>query len=323
MTPGRSSGPLSVSVVIPAYNLARYLPQAIDSALAQTLPAAEVVVVDDGSWDETPRVLASFGGRIRAIRQENRGLSAARNAGVAGASGDLIAFLDADDVWHPQKLEKQVSRFATDAALGLVHCGLEEIDGAGKVIGRRLDGLEGWVAEEMLLFERGVILGGGSGAMISRSVFEEVGGCDLRLSTSADWDLHYRIARVRRVGFVAEPLLRYRFHGANMHANIGAMEHDMRIAYRGAFERGGAALRGMRRRCYGNLYAVLAGSYFRYGQTRRFLCAAAKALWFRPTTLPRFLGYPLRRRRKAASTSSIARAEAVPNGVAEAPRGGS
>lgn len=296
----------SVSVVIPAYNLARYLSQAIDSVLAQSRPASEIIVVDDGSSDETPEVLTVYGDRIRVLRHENRGLSAARNAGAATAHGDLLAFLDADDIWMPTKLEKQVARFEADAEVGLVHCGVEEIDGLGNVIGRRLDGLEGRVSEDMLLFERGVILGGGSGCVMLRSLFEQVGGCDLRLSTSADWDLYYRIARLRSVAFVAETLLRYRFHASNMHANIAAMEHDMMTAYRDAFDAREPSLRKIRRRCYGNLHAVLAGSYFRAGRYGSFLRHVAKTLWFRPANVSRFLGYPVRRHQRRATEREAA-----------------
>lgn len=286
--------PASVSVLIPAYNHARYLAHAIDGALAQSRPATEVIVVDDGSTDETPELLASYGDRVRTVRQANHGLAAARNAGARAACGDFLAFLDADDVWLPPKLEKQMARFENDRELGLVHCAVEEIDAVGTVVGRRLDGLEGWVAEDMLLFERGVILGGGSGAVLARRAFDQVGGCDLRLSTAADWDLHFRIARLHRVGFVAEPLLQYRFHGGNMHANIRAMEHDMLLAYQGAFANADGRLQSLRRRCYGNLHAVLAGSYFGAGQRGSFLRHALKAIWLRPSIVSRFLGYPLR-----------------------------
>jgi hypothetical protein len=141
-------------------------------------------------------------------------VSAARNAGAALAQGDLLAFLDADDVWLPDKLEAQAARFAADPALGLVHCAVEEIDGEGRALRTRMDGMEGRVAEEMLLFRRAVILGGGSGAVVTRARFEEVGGFDESLGTSADWDLHHRIARRSDVGFVPRVLLRYRVHGA-------------------------------------------------------------------------------------------------------------
>src|SRR5437773_3781756 len=116
---------VTVSVVIPTYNYARYLPEAIDSALAQTHAPLEVIVVDDGSTDDTPRVLAVYGDRIRVIRQANRGPGAARNTGIAAARGEYVGFLDADDVWLPRKLELQMARFEADQGLGLVHCGAE------------------------------------------------------------------------------------------------------------------------------------------------------------------------------------------------------
>ena len=121
-----------VSVVIPTHNHAGYIRQAIDSALAQTSAPLEVIVVDDGSTDETPRILADYGGRIRAIRQSNAGVSVARNTGIAAAAGDLIALLDSDDSWAPTKLERQIARLSADPGVGLVHCGSERVDEAGR-----------------------------------------------------------------------------------------------------------------------------------------------------------------------------------------------
>lgn len=289
---------LSVSVVIPTYNQARFLRQSVDSALAQSEAPLRVIVVDDGSTDETPAILASYGDRIHAVRQENRGLAAARNAGAERARGDSIAFLDSDDVWLPTKLHLQLARMSEEPDLGLVHCGVENIDVSGRTIGQRLDGLEGRVAEEMLLFRRGVILGGGSGFVVRRDAFGALGGFDLRMGTSADWDLQYRIAARHRVGFVPEVLLRYRFHSANMHANIRAMEHDMLLAYAKAFSDAEGALKRIRRRCYGNLHTVLAGSFFSVAQYGKFAEHALKALLLTPSNWSRFAAYPLRRRRR-------------------------
>ena len=97
-----------VSVVIPAYNCARFIREALDSALAQDYPGVEVIVVDDGSTDETGAILASYGAQIRLISQRNRGCAAARNAGVAHARGKYIAFLDGDDAWWPWKIGYQM-----------------------------------------------------------------------------------------------------------------------------------------------------------------------------------------------------------------------
>ena len=119
----------TISVIIPAYNYARYLAEAIDSALGQTYAPLEVIVVDDASTDDTPRVLAAYGQRIRAIRQPNGGAGAARNTGIAAARGEYVAFLDADDVWLPRKLELQMALFDADPALGLIHGGKGATDG--------------------------------------------------------------------------------------------------------------------------------------------------------------------------------------------------
>lgn len=296
---------LRVSVVIPAYNHARFLRKTIESVLAQTLSPHEVIVVDDGSTDETPAILASYSSRLTVVRQDNRGLSAARNAGAARASGDLIAFLDSDDLWLPCKLERQIARFSAEPDLGLVHCGVEEIDDAGRMIGRRLDGMEGSVAAEMLLFRRGAILGGGSGCVVRRAIYEEVGGFDPRLGTSADWDFYYRVAVTYRVGFVPEVLVRYRFHVGNMHINVRAMEHDMLLAYEKAFSAAPGDLRRLRRRCYGKLHTVLAGSFFAVGEYRKFVEHAAKALFFAPRSSGYLAGYPLRWWRRLAATDAV------------------
>ncbi|HEY2324319.1 MAG TPA: glycosyltransferase family A protein, partial [Thermoanaerobaculia bacterium] len=144
----------SVSVVIPSYNYARYLGEAIDSALAQTLPPLEVIVVDDGSTDETSEVLATYADRIRVLRQKNSGVAVARNSGIAAAHGEYVAFLDADDIWLPRKLELQMARF--DESIGLVHCGVE----FGSNI--QLPRVEGDVADALLLLEPDVIHGPGS-----------------------------------------------------------------------------------------------------------------------------------------------------------------
>jgi len=298
----------TISVIIPAYNYARYLNQAIESVLGQTLSPHEVIVVDDGSTDDTATVLAAYRERVCVLRQPNQGVAAARNYGARTATGELLAFLDADDYWLHHKLELQRDRFLADPDLGLVHCGYEEVDVSGNMLGHKyLQGLEGWVADEMLLFSRPVILGGGSGFLLPRKTFFTLGGFDERLSTSADWDLFQRIARRARVGFVPEVLLRYRRHGSNMHGNVRAMEHDMLLAYQKAFAEGGPALRHLRRRCYGNLHTALAGSFLAAGQPWACLRHAAQGLLLTPQNLTRYLAYPLRWWRRRFCRPSISR----------------
>src|SRR5205814_441931 len=122
-----------VSVVIPAYNYARFLPKAIESALAQSHPSLEIIVVDDGSTDDTQAVVAQYTGpRVRCVRQQNAGLSAARNTGIREARFPYVAFLDADDEWHPNFLAACMEAFSKlGGGFGIVACGAERIDAAG------------------------------------------------------------------------------------------------------------------------------------------------------------------------------------------------
>ncbi len=126
-----------VSVIIPTYNRARLVSIAVESALAQTHPAVEVIVVDDGSTDDTPDRLAAFGGRIRVLRQANAGVCAARNAGMALANGRFIAFLDSDDRWLPWKIAAQIAAFRAVPALQLTWTEAAIIDLDGRILHAR------------------------------------------------------------------------------------------------------------------------------------------------------------------------------------------
>ncbi len=288
-----------VSVVIPNYNYARYLSEAIDSVLAQTYPKIEVIVVDDGSTDESIPKLRQYGSRIQYIQQKNQGVAAARNRGIHQSVGELIAFLDADDYWLPLKIERQVEQFIKAPGLGMVHCGVIEFGEVTGVEVIRLDGQQGDVADELLLLQRSVILGGGSGLIVQRSILEEIQGFDTHLSTSADWDLFYRIARKYRVGFVAEPLVKYRRHRSNMHSNINAMEQDMLLGFHKAFTNASLETQRLRRRAYAKLHLILAGSYFQARQLRKSMCHWGRSLLYSTEGIGYLLNYPLRQLKRS------------------------
>jgi glycosyltransferase involved in cell wall biosynthesis len=287
---------MSISLIIPAYNYGRYIGESIESALGQSLAPTEIIVVDDGSTDNTAKVVAGFDGRVQYIRQENAGVSAARNRGVAESAGELLAFLDADDNWGPEKLRRQAELFAADGAVGLVHCGMREFDSeTGETLGLRTEGMEGLVADELLLWERPAVNVSGSSIMVSRKAFEEAGRFDTRITCGEDWDLCYRIARRYKVGFVPEPLVNYRIHSAAAHHNVSAMEQGMGIFYDKAFAEAAAEVLALRDRAMGNYHRVLAGSYFQAGEYGRFLSHSAKSIVRRPANLGYFLSFPLRR----------------------------
>ena len=195
-----------VSVVVPVFNGERTLGRALDSLLAQEHPAFEIVVVDDGSTDGSAEIAASVPG-VTCIRQANGGPSAARNAGIAATGGELVAFLDADDVAPPAKLSLQVAHL-----LGHPECGC--------VLGRQEIVFEGM--EEPSWFARDPVFGDLEGicftsAMIRRSALEAVGGFDPALQTSEDRDLMIRL-REAAVGIdVLDAVILHRFvHGSNL-----------------------------------------------------------------------------------------------------------
>jgi glycosyltransferase involved in cell wall biosynthesis len=292
--PETAGGP-AVAVVVPTYQYGHFVGRAIDSALAQSHPPAEVVVVDDGSTDDTAGVVARYGPPVRLLSQDNRGVAAARNAGIAASASPLLAFLDADDTWEPGKLAAQVARWTAQPDLGLVHCGVSEVDVDGTATGTRLEGAEGRVAEDLLLLTGPGILGGGSGPLVPRSVIDRVGGFDERLSTSADWELWLRIAAEHPVGFVAEPLVRYTIHGGNMHRNLAAMEHDVLLGFEKAFAAHPATLGPRRQEALANLYMTLAGSHFAAGEVVPACRDVARSVRHRPAKLAYLLELPLRR----------------------------
>ena len=201
----------SLSAVIPVFNGARFIGEAVDSALRQEQVTPEVVVVDDGSTDETPAILRGYGDRIRVVRQENRGLSAARNAGILASRGDCVAFLDADDTWEAAKSRKQLELLAASPEIGLVSCDGHAIDPEGTRSGRLLApeslSVPFGAALERLFLANYILV---SGAMVRRSILEEVGTFEESLDSVEDYDLWLRIARVSGIAVLPEPLMCYR-----------------------------------------------------------------------------------------------------------------
>lgn len=197
-------GPL-VSVVIPTYNRDDLVRKAIDSVLAQTHRDYEIVVIDDGSTDRTRDRLGEYGEAVRYFYQQRRGISAARNAGIERSRGDLIALLDSDDYWIPEKLERQVALFGEHPEYGLVAsaCGSIEQDGTFRERGRT--GRSGWVLED--LFARNYIRT--SSVVVRKACIEKVGGFDESLEECEDYDLFLRVAAEYPIGFIDDPLAVY------------------------------------------------------------------------------------------------------------------
>jgi GT2 family glycosyltransferase len=220
-----------VSVIIPTYNHAAYLPAAVDSALAQTLPNVEVIVVDDGSTDETPALVRDrWGARVRYVRQDNRGLAAARNAGIVHARGDSLIFLDADDELLPRCAEARAARLDATPALGWVFSDVLLVDEAG-VTRRaseayRYDGprLHGLLFDELLRRGNFIPI---HAISFRAAVVRAAGGFDERLPNTEDYDLLVRIARTSPTGYLEEPLGRCRVRASSMSGDRPAMAETM------------------------------------------------------------------------------------------------
>ena len=213
------SAPL-VSVIIAAYNRAQFVGQAILSALDQTVQDSEIIVVDDGSTDATSQVLSQFGDRIQIIRQINQGRSAARNAGVSIARADIIAFLDSDDMWMPDKLAKQLSLFDAHPAVGLAHTFSDVVDENGirlrKQTRRRQhlyrDAVRRGYTYEGMSQQCTMFL---STVAARRECWDHVGPMDTNIPAFEDWDWYLRVAIKAKIGTIPETLVHFRQHAGN------------------------------------------------------------------------------------------------------------
>lgn len=205
---------MKISVIIPAYNQAHYLDAAVESVLAQTRPDFEVIIVDDGSTDDTAAIARSFTDpRVRMVSQPNAGLSAARNTGLRHTSGDLVTFLDSDDLFLPEKLALLAGEMERRPDLGFVAGQAELIDEDGERIGVTFDSPIPEDPARLLLWNP---LHVGS-VMVRREWLDRVGPFDESLRAYEDWDLYLRLARAGcKMGWMERPVSLYRFHTQQM-----------------------------------------------------------------------------------------------------------
>ena len=198
----------SVSAVIPAYNAGRFVTQAIDSVLSQTIRPLEIVVVDDGSTDDTCQKVEGYGSSVRYIFQPNAGVAAARNHGVKATRGELVAFLDADDIWHPRKLELHLDAMGRRPELSLV--GTDCFDWPRSDLPRFEvpPNLAPLTVPWKVLVLRNLFTT--STVIVRKSAFERSGGFDTDLRGPEDRDLWWRIAEIAEVGKLSMALTGYR-----------------------------------------------------------------------------------------------------------------
>jgi glycosyltransferase involved in cell wall biosynthesis len=193
-----------ISVIIPAYNRSHCIAEALDSVLGQTYKNLELIVVDDGSTDDTQQVLARYEGRLTAPRTHHGGPSAARNTGIRAARGDYIAFLDSDDLWLPRKLELQVRFFEKNPAARI--CQTEEIwirNGVRVNPMKKHKKYSGWIFRQCLP----LCIVSPSAVMLHRSIFDRIGLFDETMPACEDYDLWLRIAPHYPIYLIDRPLI--------------------------------------------------------------------------------------------------------------------
>jgi glycosyltransferase involved in cell wall biosynthesis len=275
------TNPPKVSVVIPSYNRAHVVGRGIRSVIVQTFADWELIVVDDGSVDDTEIIVKAFGDRrIRYIRHDlNRGQSAASNTGIAAARGAYVSFLDSDDQWFPGKLASEVGLFeSAGERVGLVYSGKMLVDEHERVLKVREPSVEGRVYEKLLEWD---FIGSPSRVSVRKEILDAAGGFDEALTNSCqDWDLWLRVARLTEVGCVRECLVRRQLGSDQLSGSLRAICGDrLRVLEKHR--------RDMSPRVLGKhlaTLAVLLGNYDRQ-QAWQMAREGLKLCWFQPAVL--------------------------------------
>ena len=271
----------TISVVIPTYNRQRFIREAIRSVLYQTRSPAEIIICDDGSTDGTEEVVMSMASTVPVVykRQENQGPGAARNLGAASARGDWIAFLDDDDVWHPEKLAAQEDYVAAHPEVVFVYSHFEFIDEASHPMPMPTK----WDELGLMIFD-GNPPALPSTVLVKKDVFLEIGGFDVRLKHAEDWDLFVRIAERFPTHCVEQKLVKHRRHGAQIHGDSRLIDqswpavHEMLCA----LWRDNPRKRAVLFRKTAQIYSSLGKQYLIDGDYIRARISYKKALRYQP-----------------------------------------
>jgi glycosyltransferase involved in cell wall biosynthesis len=281
-----------VSIIIPTYNRARLIRHTINSALAQTYQDYEIIVVDDGSTDDTLSVLSEFGNKIKAISQSHSGGGGAkaRNTGISVANGELIAFLDSDDLWLPTKLEKQINEINKMLGLLWVYSDSEIFDSdSGKtlfLISQKQKLYEGDVLKTLLL--RDFIPT--PSHIVHRVVLDKVGGF-WHSKKGTDWDMHLRIAANYPIKLVPEPLTRIRKHKDSVTGSVTLEEalHARITIVNRAIEREQDRLLPLKNKALSRVYTQSGQEHAVNGDISKAIKLLTKAIQLNPFTLNAYI----------------------------------
>ena len=276
-----------VSVIITAYNAERYIAETLESVFAQTYSNFEVIVADDGSTDGTRELVQTRFASVHYLCQPNAGQASARNLGLRHARGDLIAFVDSDDLWLPEKLTKQVRLFVEDPALAWSYTDCYTfIDRADNITGR-LSRIakphEGHILPALFL---GNFIPSPT-VMIRKRVFDTVGLWDERAIRAEDWSMWLPIAAHFSIRYLDEPLALYRRHRDSKIAKTHPQEYlDAHLqVLRNALESNPDQLRPLWRPALANLYFKIGLGFLKRGMNNPGRLCLVRAIWYNPRKL--------------------------------------
>ena len=258
---------LRISVIMPVYNGERTIRESIESALNQTFTDFELIVIDDGSQDATLDILADIQDtRLKIFSYSNAGISASRNRGIAHARGEFVTFLDADDLWTPDKLETQLKALEANPQAILAYSWTEFIDETGRPVGTFLRSTaSGNVLAELL---ESNFIGSGSNALINKQAIVELGEFDQSFSPAGDWDMWLRLAAHYQFAVVPSTQVLYRITESAATNNLLRMETSSLAVIERAFDHAPESLQYIKRRSIANLYEYLT-SRATYGSLNR------------------------------------------------------
>lgn len=280
-----------VSVVIATYNMAQYLPLAVQSVLNQTFPNLEINVVDDGSTDNTREVIEQFSSdpRVHYHYQRNTGQAAAKNKGIQESKGDFIAFLDADDIWMPQKLEKQLPLFGASKNVGVVYSTITYINEKGEILTTpKVNCYRGRITGRLLV-ENFVSF---NTSIVRRECFESFGLFDESLPMGIDYDLWLRMSTKYEFDYVEEPTIYYRIWPGQMSKNyVKRYECGIKIMERVFKQHPGIVDKGIVKEAWAHTYVGRGNCWFNFEKDRtKALNDYLQALKYKITYIPAWKG---------------------------------
>ncbi len=260
-----------VSIVVPAFNASKYIAATIRSVQKQSYVNWELIIVNDGSKDNTEEIVNTFlsDSRISIHNQTNAGVCMARNKGMTIAKGEFIALLDADDEFLPKNLEQKISALENNPNVDWIYSNLSLIDENSKVIKPSTNGRGDNVLENILLWSGEVVPGPCSNIVFRKRLMDKGLAFDPEFSTAADQDFCLQLASKYKAIFLHEALANYRFLENSMSRNISVMERDHVGVYEKAEKNNLFGSSPFKRKCFSNLYLILAGSWWVNGKNKK------------------------------------------------------